>query len=190
MLSFPTAISMNAAEFYRNFESDFASAGLPATFTKQAGKTLKWKMPLPEGALYFKFSTNPKAAGLAEGLLWPGEFRLLLEWHQGRGREKRVAEVSLFQYTNEFEVAAYGALQMQVLKKYLARGGVDPYGTLAEQAAGPARKPRPNMDEWCYYVDNEDAQSWGRWHGHLIAPWTERFLTVPESREQWCRRML
>lgn len=180
---------MNAAEFYRHFESGFTSASLPAGCAKQADKTLKWKVPLPEGGLYLKFSTNARAAGLANVLLWPGEFRLLLEWRRGRGKE-RTAEVSLFQYTNGFEIAAYCALQKMALRKYLASGGADLYGTLAERVGDPTRIPRPNVDEWCYYIDSEDVCNWGRWYGHLILPWTERFLGYPESRDDWCRRML
>jgi hypothetical protein len=131
-----------------------------------------------------------EAAGLLDHLLWPGEFRLLLEWHRGRGKEKKVSVVSLFQCTSEADVAAWCALQKQPLEKYLSHGGPDSYGTLAEHANDPTRILKTDPEPWCYYFDAEDAQKWGRWYGNIMVPWTQRFLAFPESKQDWCRRVL
>lgn len=181
---------MNAPEFYRHFASGFALATLPPGYKKLAGKTPKWKYPLPDGVLHFKFSTNFKASGLLEQLLWPGEFRLILEWQRSRGNEKNVSEVSPFQYTNESEIASYCALQRHALEKYFNQRGEEPYGPLAEYLINPLWVPTPNTGEWCYYFDSEDAKNWGAWYGNLLALWTERFLASPETLEDWCWRVL
>ncbi len=181
---------MNASDFYRHFESGFLAANLPPSFKKLPGKTLKWKYALPDGALHFKFSTNFKVAGLLDQLLWPGEFRLLLEWQQGHSKEMKMSDVSAFQYTNESEVESFCALQRQALGKYFSKRGEEPYGTLAEYLTNPSWKPKPNFQEWCYYCDSEDAKNWGTWYGNLLVPWTERFLASPETLDDWCWRVL
>lgn len=181
---------MNASEFYRAFESGLISAPLPRDCRRLAGKTSKWKVPIQGGALQFNFSTNSKASGLLDQLLWPGEFRLLLDWHQGTGKAKTISEVSLFQYTTASEVDEFCALQVRALEKYLGSGGPDPYGTLTDQANDREIRPKPNTADWCYYFDEDDARSWGTWFGRLMSPWIERFVTSPESRDDWCWRVL
>jgi hypothetical protein len=181
---------MKAEEFYRDFEAGFVADSRSFGRKKLAGRTLKFKVETPVGGLAFHFATNSRAAGLLQHHLWPGEFRLLVSWQTGRGQTKRVAGVSIFQYTTEVENGTYAALQRRALRKYLEAGGSDPSGTLTEEANDLGRKPRANFEEWCYYADSADAREWGLWYGNVFGPFIERFVENPESLEDWCWRVL
>ena len=98
--------------------------------------------------------------------------------------------MSLFQYTTEEEVAAFTEINRTALEKYLTAGGQDPYGTLREIAGSDRAVPKPNIDIFYFYFDNEDARRWGEWYGSIMESWTSRFVENPESNEDWCWRVL
>lgn len=181
---------MRVAEFYQHFEASFNAQNLPATLKKMAGKTPKWKILINGGALEFKLSTDSRGAGLLELLGWPGEHRMHVKWITGRGADRKVAYVSLFQYTNELEVASFTEIMRNALFKYLGAGGQDPYGSLREDLTSDLFPPRPNIDTFYYYFDAEDARRWGEWYGSILDSWIQRFIANPESNDDWAWRVL
>lgn len=181
---------MNAAEFFEHFEAGFSAQALPLDLKKMAGKRPKWKIQTSVGALEFKLATDFKGAGLLGQLLWPGEFRMHVNWITGRGKERKESRVSLFQYTTEAEVESFTRILRNALKKYLAAGGPDPYGTLRDYLTDETALPRPNVDTFYFYFDAHDATTWGTWYGSVIGPWISRFVDAPESNEDWAWRVL
>jgi len=181
---------MKAAQFYQHFEDGFSAQILPTLLKRMAGKTPTWKLPLEGGALEFKLATDFRGAGLLDLLLWPGEHRMHVYWVTGRGKERTKSLVSLFQYTTEAEVAAFVEILRNALGKYLDAGGPDPYGTLREHLATELAIPKPNIDQFYFYFDEEDARQWGRWYGSLLGPWASRFAAMPETNEDWAWRVL
>jgi hypothetical protein len=178
---------MNAAEFYQHFDQRFSLAAGNGC-KRLSGKTSKWKLPIPGGALQFNFATNAKVSGLLGELLWPGEFRLLLYWITGKGADRNQTEVSFFQYTTAPEVDAFCRIERLALQKFLSRKP-DMTVHLGDRL-GPDYAPRANWDRWNYYYDAQDASSWGDWYGGTLNGWVERFVSAPESRDDWCRRVL
>jgi hypothetical protein len=181
---------MNAREFYFHFETGLQSAAPSPVLQKSPSKTLKYLAETTVGKLEFKISTNSRAAGLLGHHLWPGEFRLLVNWIQGRGKTRILSGVSIFQYITESERREYADIQRAVLRKYLESGGSDPHGTLRDKSNDPEYIPRPNFDDWVYYADDVDAKHWGQWHAGALSLFVERFERCPESSDDWCWRVL
>jgi hypothetical protein len=181
---------MKATDFYQYFEDSFNAQMLPPALKKMAGKTPKWKIQIDGGALEFKLSTNFKGAGLLDHLLWPGEHRMTVNWITGRGKERNQIYVSLFQYTNQYEVSNFTEIMRYALKKYLDAHGQDPLGILREYLTSDLAVPKPNIDTFYYYFDADDAQRWGEWYGAILDSWINRFLEKPESNDDWAWRVL
>jgi len=181
---------MKSAVFYARFEAGFNARPLPRGLKKMGGRTPNWKLPLQEGALQFKLATNSKASGLLDAHQWPGEFRLRVYWTGGRGSYREEHYVSLFQYTTDDEVEKFTFILRGALQKYLAAGGPDPHGTLKEALTDDIVVPKPNVDTFYYYFDEDDAVAWGQWYGGVIGPWVSRFIESPEANEEWAWRVL
>jgi len=180
---------MNAASFYQHFESEFASCAQAVPNLRRASsKSCNWRLPAPDGSLLLSFATNSKAAGLHPD--WPGEFRLTARWRHGNASERKDDHVSYFQYTTDAEAAEYAHLQRLALAKFLHQAGKDGMTKLFAYATDPSHLPRANMDEFAYYFDDEDARAWGRWYRHSLPGWIARFVAAPETREDWCWRVL
>ena len=180
---------MDAASFYRQFESEFASSlGAIPGLRRASAKACKWRVPAPEGSLLLSFATNAKAAGLHPD--WPGEFRLTATWSHGRGQQRKDDYVSYFQYTTDAEAAEYAHLQRSALAKFLRQSGKDSMASLFLYATDPSHIPRANGDEFAYYFDDEDARGWGRWYRHSLPGWVARFVAAPETQEDWSWRVL
>lgn len=180
---------MNAADFYAQFESEFGGvrAALPA-LKRSAAKTSKWRLKLANGGIEFAFATNFKTAGLLPEL--PGEFRLTISWSRSEDGAKKISDVSLFQYTSEAQNAEFAALQRTVLKEYLAQPEKERFRERYVYASDPAWLPRPNMNEWCFYLDAADVRRWGAWYRSLLPGWIERFAASPETNDDWAWRVL
>jgi hypothetical protein len=181
---------MKAAEFYSNFEESFNAQALPTSLRKMGGKTPKWSLPIQNGALHFKVSTDFKGAGLLANQLWPGEHRMCVAWVTGRGKDRRRDMVSLFQYTTAAEVASFAEIQRDALVKYLGSGCPDPYGTLREYLTSDLALPKPNVHVFYFYFDAHDAKRWGEWYGAILDSWVSRFEQQPEINEDWAWRVL
>jgi len=179
---------MNATQFYSAFENAFLSQSLPQDLRRLAGPTSKWKCKTAVGDLTFAFATNFKTAGLLPHL--PGEFRLTVTWSHKKGNERLKDEVSFFQYTTEDENEAYAKLQRQALERFLSHAGKEGLRSIFNYAADPKWLPRPNFDDFGYYFEEDDAQAFGAWYGTMITPWVFRFIEAPESRNDWCWRVL
>jgi hypothetical protein len=180
---------MNAASFYRHFESEFASSveALPQ-LRRASEKTCKWRLPAPDGSLLLSFATNFKCAGLHPE--WPGEFRLTATWSHGKGPQRKHDYVSYFQYTTDAEAAEYADLQRRALSKFLRQPGKDSMKRLFDYVTDPSQVPRANFDEFAYYFDEEDACAWGMWYRNSLPGWVARFVAAPETHEDWSWRVL
>lgn len=176
---------MKAEAFYHAFEAGLTAAPLPAVMKRVAGRGSKWKLPLADGHLALAFATNAKVAGLSGH--WPGEFRPTIRWTTGTGRDAPARDVSFFQYTLPAENDAHVRLMQQAVAKFFAGTRADP--GLRDLLDADAL-PKPNHDRWFYYYDADDADAWGRWFGGVLPGWVARFSAAPESREDWCWRVL
>jgi hypothetical protein len=167
---------MDAAQFYKSFEEGFASSILPIGCKRLAGTQCKWKLAIPDGALYFSIATNPKSAGLLDLKLWPGEFRPVFDWQNGKGKWKVVTPLSIFEYADSSEKQHHSALRRQALGKYLQSGGTDQYGTLSQELAALGDQKQRIAGAWCYFVDTLDASEWGAWHGKMFTNYVRNFI--------------
>lgn len=96
----------------------------------------------------------------------------------------------MFQYTTDTEAAAFTDILRSALRKYLDARGPDPYGTLREYLTSDLAAPKPNVDTFYYYFDEEDARKWGEWYGLIMESWISRFVANPESNDDWAWRAL
>src|SRR5262249_38830161 len=151
---------------------------------KLAGKTSKWRQPLPGGSLLFAFATNFKTAGLLPHL--PGEFILKITWSHGKNPPRK-DYVSLFQYTTDSEAKEFASLQRAALEKFFRQPEKDALRQI--YAYEPDRVPRANIEEYHFYFSAEDARAWGQWYATILPAWTARFTSSPESNEDWAWRV-
>jgi len=181
---------MRAPEFYEHFESGFAAASSQVRLRRLKSPQPKWTTQAADGTVTFKFSTNSKAAGLLP-LLWPGEFRPLIEWRHATPKGKVEESLSFFQYTSQVQVDEAIALQRAAIGKYL-RGRYERKQDQDQWIAtfDPFHAPVPNIEQWFYYFDSVDAASWGRYFGSYIGSWLHLFNQQPESLDSWCWRVL
>lgn len=102
-----------------------------------------------------------------------------------------------FQYDTDADRAALPARNAAVLDRAerlpaepaALREGRD--ALLAVRREGLAVPPVPNHPHYAlYYLDEADAESWGRWLGAGMAGWLERFDAAPETLTAWCWRVL
>jgi len=181
---------VKAAEFYEHFERAFVAASSHVGLRRLKGAQPKWTTPAIDGAVSLKFSTNPKASGLLP-LSWPGEFRPLFRWRHSSTGGKVEEDVSFFQYADESTVDDAVALQRAAIGKYF-RNRYDAVEEREQWIAkyDPFHRPLPNIEQWFYYFDASDAASWGQYFGGFIGSWLHNFNQHPESRHEWCRRVL
>ena len=179
---------MNAQQFYEAFDIGWASVPMPIELKRLAGKTIKWKLPCASGSLLLSIVTNSKTAGLLPHL--PGEYFFRVTWNHFEGDAKKSDEVSWFQYTTNEEAATYAQLQRSVLEKFLALPGKEGLRSIFNYACDPTWLPRANFSEATFYLDDEDAESWGEWWAQNLPAWLERFNAYPESLNDWCWRVL
>jgi hypothetical protein len=181
---------ITAAAFYDSFESVFATVrGELPKLRRYSGRVPKWRHPLPNGgSISFTFVTSARAASLLPQM--PGEFRLVVSWHQTGSGVAVNDEVSLFQYTSQNDVASYAAYQRRALQKFLQYPGNASRRDLFPYAADIAWLPRATDEEWCYYFDADDIYAWAEWYCHILPLWFERFTAAPESRHHWTARVV
>lgn len=179
---------MNAQQFYDAFLLGWGAPQCPVPLKRMAGRTLKWKAATPVGALTFAFATNARTAGLLPHL--PGEFRLGIGWDHHDGAVRKSDVVSWFQFATNDDSKTYAAQQRAALEKFLAQPDKAALREIYNYTNDPSWLPCPNFDEFAYYFDAADAESWGRWYGTRIASWLERFTAAPEAFNDWCWRVL
>jgi hypothetical protein len=81
-------------------------------------------------------------------------------------------------------------LQRIAIEKYLGNR----YDSLLDRETwiksyDPFFEPRPNIEQWFYYFDADDAAAWGNYFGSFMTSWMHQFNQRPESRDEWCSRM-
>ena len=180
---------ITASAFYDCFESVFAAIrdDVP-TLRRFAGQIPKWRYPLTTGSVSFAFVTSSRAASLWPQM--PGEFRVVTTWRQDAGRVAGDAEVSLFQYTSERDIAEYARQQRCALDKFVQHPGNAARRELFLYATDPAWLPSATDEEWCYYFDASDVFAWAEWYRRVLPPWLDAFARAPESRIGWTRRVM
>ena len=180
---------ITAAAFYDSFESVFATIRADAPKLRRfSGRVPRWRYPLRDAFVSFKFVTSARAASLLPQM--PGEFRLVVSWNHGSNLGPLEEDVSLFQYLSEADIATYAALQRRALQKFLQYPGNAGRRDLFPYAADVAWLPRPTDEEWCYYFDADDVYAWAEWYCHILPAWLERFDKAPETRHAWTMRVM
>lgn len=178
---------MKAIEFYSAFEKGFAPLADRGGLIKFKGKTPKWKLSTSVGDLHFAFAVNPKSVGLLPIFL--EDFRLQLWWLTGKGANRKKQKVSIFQYTTVTENQGYAALERQACTKFFTLPGKEYLHATNIYWQDPSWLPRPNIEEFCSYFDEEDARQWGAWYGSIAATFGSRFEVAPESWSDWYSRV-
>lgn len=185
---------IKADAFHRAFDRGFSEPATAAGLTRRRGRASIWLATRPAGSLTLSVRVNPKASALPFS---PGEFSLDWKWEGPRTDPADDGTVSHFQYDTEADRAALPALNAAVLDRAERleaepaplRAGRD--ALLAVRREGLALPPVPNHPGHAfYYLDESDADAWGRWLGARLSGWLTRFDAAPETLQAWCWRVL
>lgn len=179
--------------FYPAFDAGLAAAGLPASFRRRRGKPSKYDCVLPDETLEFRFQINPKASAIPHQ---PGQFRPSIT-APDRVSDRDDATVSWYQYADEAMIAAFLAQQARVRDHVAAQTEFE-VDIWREQRDVSLRTMQSFIDlglraAWpdsaLYYLDESDAQAWGRLIGAQLPTWIERYTARPETLDAYMWRV-
>ena len=179
--------------FYSAFDAGLCAVGLPAAFRRRRGKPSRYDCALPGGTLAFWFQVNSKASAIPNQ---PGEFRPSIT-APDRGGGQDDATVSWYQYADEAMIAAFLAQQARVRDHVAAQTdfGLDIWRQQRDISLRTMQSfidlgLRPAWpDSGLYYLDESDAQAWGRLIGTQLPAWIERYAAMPETLDAYMRRV-
>jgi len=180
--------------FYEAFISGFSSLQSPTAVSKKRGKIAKYLIESSAGPLELWFKVNSKASAIP---YQAGEFWPELISGQLRYDSQDDGTVSWYQYTDETQRAAMSALQQQVYAKVAAQDNFendlwrqmrDNSLYLLQLFAEEEFKPNSPHSR-LFYLDEEDAYSWGALFVSHFATWLERFNTQPETLNTYMWRV-
>ncbi len=180
--------------FYSAFEKGFASQQTSSLIVKRRGKIPKYYAMVGQEELSFWFKVNPKASALPP---LPGEFWPVIEARLLRYNQRDSGVLSWYQYTDEAMNAEMKALQWSVYAKVegqntfeneCVRGLRDAFlPCLRRSIEADVRVGCPH--DALYYVDERDAEFWGKLFAVQLVPWMQRFGAAPETLEGYMWRV-
>ncbi len=180
--------------FYSAFEKGFASVKTSPLIAKRRGKIPKYFATVGEDELSFWFKVNSKASGMPN---LPGQFWPVIEATKLRYNEKDNGLVSWYQYTDEsmngemktFQWAVYDKVVEQTeFESESARRYRDAYlPTLLRDIESNFKVNRPH--DALYYLDERDAEFWGKLFAVHLVPWMEWFSAAPETLDGYMWRV-
>lgn len=179
---------MKAPQFHLSLASGIASTKLPENWRQLKGKNAKWRAITSVGTVVFSFMTNVKVSTLDD--IWPGEFRVDVQWKHPNSVVPQGDFVSLFQYIETGDLMGLEMLQKSAVSKFLQQ-------RFSEEALReewifhfkPFDLPSVQFDSWMYYFDEHDAFAYGQWFGALMPIWLARFDEFPEQKNTYVSRV-
>ncbi len=180
--------------FYSAFEKGFASQQTSPLIARRRGKIPKYYAVVGQEELSFWFKVNPKASALPP---LPGEFWPVIEAKLLRYNQRDKGLLSWYQYTDDSMNAEMKSFQRSVYAKVegqntfvseSARGLRDAFlPCLQRSIEADVRVGCPH--DALYYVDERDAEFWGKLFAVQLVPWMERFCAAPETLEGYMWRL-
>src|SRR5690349_16949777 len=185
---------IKSAVFYSAFEKGFASQKTSPSIARRRGKIPKYYAVVGQEELSFWFRVNAMASA------WPGEpgeFWPVIEAKSLRYDKKDDGGLSWYQYTDESIIGEMKAFQWSVYAK------VEGQKTFESEHARKFRDLRLPYLRRCiegevwvgnphaalYYLDERDAELWGKLFAIHLVPWMERFCAAPETLDGYMWRV-
>ncbi|MFZ2956222.1 MAG: hypothetical protein WA705_04975 [Candidatus Ozemobacteraceae bacterium] len=184
---------IKAELFRRSFEGGFTPNASSTELVRQSGKLIKWEKSFDGNRLVLIFPVNPKASAIP---YCPGEFWPVIYWTGPKYNERDDGLISYYQYASQADIEEIQQLRKAVIKKVGEQNVFDHEvyhgirdASLGSILAGLDAPLAPNHPHTAlYYLDEDDAESWGAWFGSHIEAWIVRFRAAPETLEAWCWR--
>ena len=177
---------IKADVFYPRFEAGFAFSGGAALVARGRGKIPKYSAQTPAGKLSFWFQVNSKASAIP---YQPGEFWPVIDAAQLRYNERDEGLVSWYQYTDAAMNEAILGQQRLVYRKVETQSHFEPefwrqardlWLGVSRDLVGFELKPGfPHAR--LFYLDADDAQTWGALFGQQMQAWLTAFCEQPET---------
>jgi hypothetical protein len=180
--------------FYAAFKNGFASQKTAALIAPRRGKPAKYYAMIGNDELSFWFKVNSKASAFPNQ---PGEFWPVIETKQLRHDQRDNGLVSWYQYTDELTNDEMKCIQQTVYAKvenqtefelpaYRSLRDVR-LPSLRREIEGGFKAQRPH--DHLLYLDERDAEFWGKWFAMQLIPWMEKFCAHPETLEGYMWRV-
>jgi hypothetical protein len=172
--------------FYAAFEAGFASQQTSPIITRNRGKIPKYCAAAGKEKVSFWFKVNPKASAMPPlpGVFWPE-----IKTEQFHANERDNGLVSWYQYASVPMKVEMKRLQWLVFTKFENLTGFK-----YESWRGVRDAHIPTMrrfieedfrPQWphahLHYLDQEDAELWGKLFARQLVPWVEKFWADPET---------
>lgn len=180
--------------FYSAFEKGFASQQTSPLIAKRRGKIPKYCAVVGGEELSFWFKVNSKASALPP---LSGEFWPVIKAKQLRYNQRDDGLLSWYQYTDEsinaelksFQWSVYAKVEGQnTFERESARKIRDAFlPSLRRSIEADIRVGCPH--DALYYLDERDAEFWGKLFAVHLVPWIERYCTAPETLEGYMSRV-
>jgi hypothetical protein len=180
--------------FYSAFEKGFASQQTSPLIARRRGKIPKYYAVVGQEELSFWFKVNPKAS--AQPPL-PGEFWPVIEAKQLRHDQKDNGLLSWYQYTDESINGEIKAFQWSVYAKLEGQNKFERESARRVRDAflpSIRRSIKTDIRVGCphdalYYLDEQDAEFWGKLFAIHLVSWMQKFCTAPETLEGYMWRV-
>lgn len=169
--------------FYSAFAAGFASQKTSPQIAKSRGKIPKYYATFGNDELSFWFKVNPKASG---NPLYPGEFWPVIETKKLRYNPEDDGLVSWYQYADKSMNDEMTAFQWSVYAKAESRC-VTLLPLIRRDIEHGFEVGWPHTA--LYYVDEQDAEFWGKLFAVHLLSWMDRFCANPETLEGYMWRV-
>lgn len=180
--------------FYDAFGQGVAQACPLEPQLRRRGKIPKYQADTPVGSVNLWFKVNGKASALP---YQAGEFWPVIEAASLRYNARDDGTLSWYQFADEADQNEMRSLQQGVRDKVAALENIQPefwarirdsnVRFMSDFIEMGFRVGHPHTS--LYYLDEEDAQNWGRLLGRQLQGWLDRFRAAPETLEGYMWRV-
>jgi hypothetical protein len=180
--------------FYAAFERGFRSCATSPFVTRRRGKIPKYLAVVGDDQLSFWFKVNPKASAIPHQA---GEFWPVIESKTLRYDERDDGLLSWYQYTDPETLAAMKRIQWSVYGKAENQTHFE-HETWRQALKASLPLMRGFIEHefqpgWphtaLYYLDETDAEAWGKLFSKQLPPWVQHFSAAPETLEGYMWRV-
>jgi hypothetical protein len=180
--------------FYTAFAKGFASQQTSPLIAKRRGKIPKYYAPFVEDEVSFWFKVNSKASAFPN---LPGEFWPVIVLKNMRYNEQDGGLVSWYQYADDSMNDEMTAFQWSVYTKVEKQTEFELpfYRSCRDSNLMQYQRNIQNGFQvgWPHtallYLDEHDAEFWGKLFAVHLLPWMAKFCTQPETLKGYMWRM-